>query len=57
LKLDDSCIANPKSENLNWTAAPVDLRPIRNFGFRICDAGIVQFRNFHEGVSCRHASL
>jgi ubiquinone/menaquinone biosynthesis C-methylase UbiE len=34
-KLDESCISNPKSETLNWTVAAVDLRPIRNLGFRI----------------------
>ncbi|PYS28383.1 MAG: DNA polymerase/3'-5' exonuclease PolX [Acidobacteria bacterium] len=36
LKLDESCISNPKSEISDWTGRPwKDRRPIGDFGFRI----------------------
>src|SRR5215510_14476708 len=35
LKLDESCISNPKSEILNWTAS--SSRPTSNWKFRISD--------------------
>jgi hypothetical protein len=49
--LDDSRISNPKSENLNWTAAPVDLRPIRNFGFEMQESS-----NFEISTKVYHVA-
>jgi len=46
LKLDESCISDPKSEISDWTSrSAAAYGPICYFGFRIWDAGFVQFQN------------
>ena len=40
LKLDESCISNPKSEIANWTG------PIRYFGFEMQDSSNFKFSSF-----------
>ena len=39
LKLDESCISNPKSETANWTVLGARSNPIfRDFGFEMQDS-------------------
>ncbi len=42
LKLDESCISNPKSAISNWTVKSEVQFEISKF--RICNAGFVQFQ-------------
>jgi hypothetical protein len=53
LKLDESCISNPKPENLNWTGVVTVQSEISDFGFEMQDSSNFKISDFWGRVESR----